>query len=145
MKRRVAATASNEDNPFFTIIGMMKGQKEDNDSVPFLIGTVVSAAPLAVKVGDITIDRSSMKINSFLLRGYQRRLRLDTTAATGQTAERGGGGGGYEAFSSHSHEQSTIGVPDGTFTTLDDFFVGEEVLLLRSADQQQFILLCKLA
>lgn len=137
--------ANNEDNPFFTMVGLMREWGKAENPVPFLIGTVVSAEPLTVKVGDITIDRSSMKINSFLLRGYQRRLRLDTTAATGQTAERGGGGGGYEAFSSHSHEQSTIGVPDGTYTTLDDFFVGEEVLLLRSADQQQFILLCKLA
>lgn len=144
MKRRVAATASNEDNPFFTLAGIMQGQREANKTVPFLIGTVVTAAPLAVKVGDITIDRSSMKINSFLLRGYQRRLRLDTAVATGQTAERGGGGGGYEAFSSHSHEQSTIGVPDGTFITLDDFAAGDEVLLLQSEDQQQYILVCKL-
>jgi len=135
--------ASKEDDPFYSIIETMREQGRTDNPVPFLIGTVAGTNPLKIKTGEIIIGRERIKINTFLLAGYRRRLRLDTTAATGQTAERGGGGG-YEAFSSHSHGQSTIGVPDGTFTTLDDFFVGDEVLLLQSADQQQYILLCKL-
>lgn len=137
--------ANSEDNPFLSMIGIMRAQGEINNPVPFYIGTVATVSPLSVRIGDITIGRELMKVNTFLLKGYSRRMRLAETAATGQTEEKSGGGGGYEAFSSHSHQQKTIGIPDGTYTTLDDFSEGEEVLLLMSADQQQFILLCKLA
>lgn len=134
---------ANEDNPYMDFIGIMRREGAANNPVPYMIGTVVSVSPLMVQVGEVKISRKDMKINTFLLTGYKRRLNLATTGATGQTQETGGGGG-YEAFSSHSHAQQTIGVPDGTFTTLDDFFIGDEVLLLVSNDQQQFILLCKL-
>lgn len=109
-----------------------------------MIGKVETAAPLRIQAEDILITRENMKINTFLLAGYTRRWRLAETNATGITAETAGGGS-YEAFSSHAHAQSTLGIPDGTFTTLDDFAVGDEVLLLESRDQQQYILLCKLA
>lgn len=132
---------SEADNPYYNLIGMMQGQMGDK-SAPFLIGEVEATAPLKIRVEDISITRENMKINTFLLAGYQRRWKLTETAATGQTAQTGGGGG-YEAFSSHSHAQQTIGIPDGTYTTLDDFAVGDEVLLLESRDKQQYILLCK--
>lgn len=133
-----------EDNPFYSMIEIMRKTKGQNIA-PFLIGKVTATEPLTVQVGDIPISRKNMKINKHLLTGYTRRMRLDTTEATGRTAAESGGSGSYEAFSSHSHGQSTIGIPNGTFTTLDDFGVGDEVLLLVSEDGQQYILLCKLA
>lgn len=136
--------ASNEDNPFLSLVGFMREQGEINNPVPFYVGTVATAEPLTVQIGDITISRDVMKVNAFLLKGYSRRLRLDETGATGQTEEKSDDRDSYEAFSSHSHNQRTIGIPDGTYTTLDDFSEGDEVLLLMSADQQQFILICKL-
>ena len=84
-----------------------------------------------------------MKINSFLLKNYQRRLNLATTGATGVTNTKSGGGGD-DAFASHAHDQNTIGIPAGTYTTLDDFAVGDEVLILVSADKQQYIIVCTL-
>ncbi len=136
--------ASDEDDPFFSIIGIMRAEGAAGNPVPFLIGTISSTDPLIVRVGENQIGRENLKINTFLLKGYQRRLQLATTQAVGQTGSRSGGGND-EAFSSHNHDQNTIGIPDGTFTTLDDFAVGDEVLLLVSTDKQQFILLCKLA
>lgn len=132
------------DDPFLSLIGMMRKEGEESNPVPFFIGEVTAAEPLTVQVGDIPITRESMKINTFLLKGYQRRWSLATTEAAGETAS-ASGGSGDSSFASHSHGQKTIGVPDGTFTTLDDFRVGDEVLLLVSADGQQYILLCKLA
>ena len=133
-----------EDNPYLSIIGMMQKHGKAFNVSPFLIGKVMKTEPLTVQVGDIPIERKNMKINTFLLKGYQRRWSLATTKADGSTDSQSGGGGD-SAFASHAHGQETIGIPDGTFTTLDDFKVGDEVLLLVSADGQQYILLCRLA
>lgn len=131
------------DNPYNNFLEAM--QTMGARDAPYFIGTILSASPLKIQVGELEIGRKQCKINRFLLAGYTRRWSLAETTATGQTAAKGQGGSSYEAFSSHSHAQSTIGIPDGAYTTLDDFVVGEEVLLLRSADGQQYILLCKLA
>lgn len=133
---------TQEDNVYGNFLQLMQEIGADRIPAPFFIGTVTQAEPLVITLGEISIERRNLKVNPALLAGYRRRLRLDTTTATGQTAERGGGGG-YEAFSSHSHGQSTIGVPDGTFTTLDTLKVGDEVVMLMSADGQQYIVLCK--
>ncbi len=131
------------DDPYFNWLEMMRREGAAAVDAPYLIGTVLSVSPLKVQVGELEIERKRLKINSFLLTGYARRWNLALTDAIGQTDSQAGGGH-YEAFSAHAHGQETIGVPDGTFTTLDDFFVGDEVLLLRSADGQQYILICKL-
>ena len=135
--------SSAEDNPYLSFIEMMR--KACGGVSPFLIGKVTATAPLTVQVGDIPITRKNMKINKHLMTGYARQMRLDSTNATGATAAESYSTNDEEAFRSHSHGQQTIGIPNGTFTTLDDFSVGDEVLLLVSADGQQFILLCKLA
>lgn len=135
--------AKNDENPYGSLIGMMRKEGAADNPVPFLIGTVETVAPLAVRVGDIVVEREDLKINSFLLKGYERRWSLAITNAEGET-QATSGGGNYEAFSSHTHMQNTIGIPDGTYTTLDDFVVGEELLLLMRQDQQQFIVVCKL-
>lgn len=112
------------DNPYYNFAEMMRGGKP-NMGAPFLIGTVTAIEPLTVKAGDIPITRKNMKINSQLLAGYTRRMNLSTTAATGATS-------------------GSISIPSGSYTTLDGFSVGDEVLLLVSEDGQQYILLCKL-
>lgn len=136
---------SNEDNPYYSMIGMMRKAGKESNGSPFFIGTVKATAPLTVQVGDIPITRKNMKINRHLLKGYTRQMRLDTTEGTGTTAAESYSTSDEEAFRSHSHGQQTIGIPNGTFTTLDDFSVGDEVLLLVSADDQQYVLICKLA
>ena len=135
---------SNEDDPFYSMIGMMRKEGMVGNTVPFLIGTISSTDPLLVRVMGNQIGRENLKINTFLLEGYERRMQLATTQAVGQTTSRSGGGG-YDAFASHEHAQSTIGIPDGTFTTMDAFAIGDEVLLLVSEDGQQYVLVCKLA
>ena len=135
---------TKEDNPYYSLIGMMQDEGKVFNPTPFFIGKVTATEPLTVQVGDIPIERKSMKINTFLLKGYQRRWNLALTEAIGSTDSQSGGGGD-SAFASHAHGQETIGIPDGTFTALDDFKVGDEVLLLVSADGQQYVLLCKLA
>lgn len=133
---------TQEDNIYGNFLQLMQEIGEEQISAPFFIGTVTQAEPLVITLGEISIERRNLKVNPALLAGYRRRLRLDTTKATGETAQRSGGSGDA-AFSSHSHGQNTIGVPDGTFTTLDTLKVGDEVVMLMSADGQQYIVLCK--
>lgn len=133
---------TQEDNVYGNLLQLMQEIGAEHSPAPFFIGTVAQAEPLVITLGEISIERSNLKVNPALLAGYCRRLRLDTTAAIGETAQRSGGSGDA-SFSSHSHGQSTIGIPDGTFTTLDTLKVGDEVVMLMSADRQQYIVLCK--
>ena len=99
---------NENDNPYNNFLGIMREQGEINNPVPFLIGEVKTANPLTVAIGDFVLERKDLKINSFLLKNYQRRLNLATTGATGVTNTKSGGGGD-DAFASHAHDQNTIG------------------------------------
>ena len=85
--------------------------------------------PLIVKIGDLQIEQENMKVNQALLAGYSRRMSMGTAGATGSTTK----GDGI----------SSIGISGGTFTTQDGLKAGEQVVLLKSGDGQQYILLCK--
>lgn len=85
--------------------------------------------PLIVKIGDLQIERENMKVNQALLASYSRRMSMGTAGATGSTTK----GDGI----------SSIGISGGTFTTQDGLKAGEQVVLLKSGDGQQYILLCK--
>lgn len=135
--------ATNEDDPFRSMIGMIQQEGSVNNPTPFFIGTVTQAKPLRVIIGDIEIGREQMKVCSSLLGGFSQRLSIGETAASGSTNAVGRGGNNAEAFSSHSHDVVSVGIPDGTFTLLDDLKIGDEVLILMSTDQQQFVCVCK--
>jgi len=136
---------TEHDDPYQSFVEIVREEGGAGlPASPYFIGVVVTSAPLVIKIGDLQIEQKNMKINPYLLPGYSRQMRLTTTGATGQTEEESGGGGGYDAFSSHRHQQETIGFPNGTMTTLDTLKVGMEVLMLASKDQQQFIVVCPL-
>ncbi len=90
---------------------------------------LVQPNPLIVKIGDLQIEQENMKVNQALLAGYSRRMSMGTAGATGSTTK----GDGI----------SSIGISGGTFTTQDGLKAGEQVVLLKSGDGQQYILLCK--
>lgn len=129
-------------NPFMDLAGAI-GKGGAGKGASFFVGHVASAAPLVVETGDISITREDMKINQYLLKGHKRRYSLAETTATGITGNRSGGSYA-ESFSFHNHDMNTLGIPEGEYTTLDDFAVGETVLMLCSEDQQTFVLVCKL-
>ncbi|WMI81604.1 DUF2577 family protein [Anaerotignum sp. MB30-C6] len=132
-----------ENDPYMGLINIMRKEGAEIGSVSFFIGEVVSVAPLMVKFGEICVSQEDMMINQYLLKGHKRSLSLALTMATGISGNRSGGSYN-ESFSSHNHDMNTLGIPSGEFTTLDDFYVGEKVLMLMSADQQTIILVCKL-
>lgn len=134
---------TKEDDPYLSLLQIMEETGAALQVAPFYIGTIVSSNPVIVKVEDIQIERKNLKINRALLPGYSRRLSMASAAATGSTAGESGGSG-ESSFSNHSHGHGTIGIPGSTFTTLDTFIPGEEVLLVRSKDGQQYVLICRL-
>lgn len=84
---------NKEDNPFFSIVEIMRREGAAENPTPFFIGTIANTTPLTIRAGDTEIERKNMKVNASLTKGLQK---------------------------------------------------GEEVLLLMSRDQQQYILVCKL-
>ena len=120
---------TNEDNPYGNFLEIIRKEAHDNGDAPFFIGTVVQPNPLIVKIGDLQIEQENMKVNQALLAGYSRRMSMGTAGATGSTTK----GDGI----------SSIGISGGTFTTQDGLKAGEQVVLLKSGDGQQYILLCK--
>ena len=108
---------TNEDNPYGNFLEIIRKEAHADGDAPFFIGTVVQPNPLIVKIGDLQIERENMKVNQALLASYSRRMSMGTAGATG--------------------------ISGGTFTTQDGLKAGEQVVLLKSGDGQQYILLCK--
>lgn len=136
---------TKEDDPYLSFVGVMQEEGAVRNTSPYLIGEVKSTEPLVVRTEEVELTREDMLINEFLLTAYKRKLRLDITQAEGVSqSSSGGSGSGSDSYASHNHGMNTIGIPDGTFTTLEDFAIGDLVLLLMSSNQQQFILVCKL-
>ncbi len=135
--------ATKEDDPFRSMVGMMQKEGSVNNPTPFFIGIVKQAKPLRVLVGDIEIGREEMKVCSSLLGGFSQRLSMGETAASGSTKSMEQHQNQSEDFAQHSHDIVSVGIPNGTFTLLDNLKIGDEVLILMSADQQQFVCVCK--
>ncbi len=135
--------ATKEDDPFRSMVGMIQKEGSVHNPTPFFIGIVKQAKPLRVLVGDIEIGREEMKVCSSLLGGFSQRLSMGQTNASGNTQNMAQHQNQSEDFASHSHDIVSVGIPNGTFTLLDDLKVGDEVLILMSQDQQQFVCVCK--
>lgn len=131
-----------QDNPYLSFVQSMREEGAASNPTPFLIGEVLHHNPLLIQVGEIQLEREDVLINEFLLAGYERRLQLNVTTATGNT-DSTSGGSGDDSFASHSHVVSTIGIKDGAYKTLDDFSKGDKLLMLMSQDQQEFVVVCK--
>lgn len=131
-----------EDDSFHSLLEIMHDAGA-TDVAPYFIGVVVAPNPLVIKIGDLQIERKNMKVNAHLLAGYTRIMGMGVTNATGSTASKNGGSG-EDSFASHNHNMSSVGIPSGSFTTQDTLKVGDQVLMLKSKDGQQYIVICKL-
>ena len=143
MKRKVEQMATKEDDPFRSMFGMIQQEGSVSNPTPFFIGKVTQAAPLRVLIGDIEIGREQMKVCSSLLGGFSQQLCMGETTASGKTQNMEQHKNKSEDFASHSHDIVSVSIPNGTFTLLSDLRVGDEVLVLMSQDQQQFVCVCK--
>lgn len=119
-----------QDNPYLNLLEIMQNQSKE---IPksFVIGSVLSAEPLSIKVAEnIILDREDMLINDFLLAKYNRKIKVKGNSINGDV----------------SPEVNLVAcdMTDVEVETLEDSLkTGDKVILLLSEDQQQFILLCK--
>lgn len=143
-KKKVVQMATKEDNPFLSMVSVMQQEGSRNNPTPFFIGIVTRSSPLRVRIGDIEIGREQMKVCSSLLVGFSQQLSISETAASGSTKKISHNSQEVDAFYSHSHDIMSVSIPNGTFTLLSNLQVGDEVLILMSADQQQFVCVCKI-
>ena len=125
---------TNEDNPYGNFLEIIRKEAHDNGDAPFFIGTVVQPNPLIVKIGDLQIEQENMKVNQALLAGYSRRMSMGTAGATGSTTK----GDGISSIGISGDVYHT-----GRIESRRAGSAGEQVVLLKSGDGQQYILLCK--
>lgn len=115
MRKRVVLL-DKKDDPYLSFIAMMREQGNKDNPVPFLVGKVISASPLLIQAGSIQLEREDLLINEMILSGYKRNVNIKPEASSEYKAE---------------------------IETKDDFKVNDQVILLMSQDQQQFVLICK--
>lgn len=120
------------DNPYMNMIEIMRHQGSANNPIPFLLGRVVSVEPFLVQTEDIQLDREDVLINSSLLKGYKEEVKINATSVSGSLNTEHGG------------TLASFNMSSGTSEKLkDDFNVGDSLVLLVSADQQKYVVLCK--
>lgn len=124
--------AGNEDNPYMSMIGIMRRQGEMNNPLPFLLGLVTGAEPLVIQVEGVPYQREDFLINDALLKGigYQERITAQTVSGEVSVA---GEKGTLNSFS----------MTEGTVTRLSGLQAGDRVIILVSADRQQMVVLCR--
>lgn len=128
--RKKVVPLSKVDNPYMNLAEIMKNSK-GTETVPFFIGKVISAEPLLVQAGNIQLERDDMLINEFLLKNHKRKVHIKSKNMDA------------DLDSKKDFKVSNIDMYESEIETEDDFKAGEQVILLMSIDQQQFVLLCK--
>lgn len=119
-----------EDDPFFNLLKIIRDEGIKNMPFSFFLGKVTNDNPLAVKIGDIELEREDMLINTSLLKDTSKVVKIEAEKVAGHVQ------------TDRSGTLNTFSMAKGKVTSLEsDFLVGEQVLLLR--DKEQWILICK--
>lgn len=124
-----------EENPYSGILGVIRRDADDRRCAAWRLGVVVSVAPLSVKTGGQVLFGGELLVN------YQ--LRANTEPVKLSEAK-----GAFTASTDCSEGSiTTIDVTDGTLEAVGLFggvlVSGDQVAMLQSEDQQQFVVLCK--
>lgn len=69
--------ANNNQNPFSALIDIMREQGSFNNSPDLMIGEILNPPPnIAIKVGDIQLDKDNLYIADYLLEDYKRKIQI---------------------------------------------------------------------
>lgn len=71
-----------KDNPYSKILEVTENEPDKNN---VMIGEVISASPLVVQIGDLSIYREDMLIADYLLSGYSRNYSTDRLIPNGSS------------------------------------------------------------
>lgn len=110
---------------------------KERENAPYLgpqIGTVVSASPLKVSLGDtIVLDTNHLLVAAHVLSNYEREMEIPITANLS---------GNTTTNNSHNHYYQSFGIA-GPVKFTDTLEVGDEVILVPSTDEQTYFVIDK--
>lgn len=130
----------NIPNPYNNILQHMQTQGAKLNPPSIIIGIVISneGEPLTINVGDLPLTKDNFLIADYLLKDYKRKFKVDNATATGTTDLQSVGDHG-----SHSHNITTIGIPDAELSFTDGLKKNDRVACLATSNEQIYIILCR--
>lgn len=139
LRERVRGDIVN--NPYSRLINHMRTQGAKLNTPYVQIGVVVSAEPLAIKLGDLQIGKENLLIADHLLPSYTRKVSIPLTDGEGVMSSESVGDHG-----SHTHEISKLGITEGDIILTDGLKVDDVVALTPALelDGQIYIVLARL-
>lgn len=128
-----------KDNPYSTLIRIMREQGAKYNPPSIQIGQVISPPPnIAIKIGDLQVDKDNILIADYLLSDYRRQIAIPETTATGtMTTELA------DSPYVHAHTITEVGIQGGIQFT-DTLKQGDVVAVIPTEDRQTYIILAKL-
>ena len=88
------------ENPYSTILGLMKDTSINNNSPSIQIGKIIAPPPaIQVSYNGIILDSKDVWISEYLLIGYSRTAQGHLVSETQASV----GGSGDASFASHTH------------------------------------------
>ena len=147
--------ASNNQNPFSSLIEIIREQGSFNNSPDLMIGEILNPPPnIAIKVGDIQLDKDNLYIADYLLEDYKRKIQIKEDA----NISHGGGSVSGKTSSvsisehgSHNHNVTSLDVINADvdirgYLVKKDCLLekGEKVALQQINGTNQFIVFARL-
>lgn len=147
--------AGNNLNPFSSLIEIIREQGSFNNSPCVIIGEILSPPPnIAIKVGDIQLDKDNLYIADYLLQDYKRKIQIKEEAKLSH----GGGSvlgktssASISEHGSHNHNVNSLDVINadvdvrGYLVNKDCLLKkGEKVSLQQISGTNQFIVFNRL-
>jgi hypothetical protein len=131
------------DNPYSTILGLIKDTSINNNSPSIKIGKIIAPPPeIQVSYNGIILDKKDVWISEYLLIGYERTAKGHIISATQNSA----GGGGYAEYASHNHAIDNDYTDNIIYT--DTLKAGDYVSIMPMVSEdnssQQYIILDKI-
>jgi len=131
------------ENPYSTILRLIKDTSINNNSPSIKIGKIISPPPeIQVSYNGIILDKKDVWISQYLLIGYERTAKGHIASATQNSA----GGGGYAEYASHNHAIDNDYIDNIIYT--DTLKAGDNVSIMPMVSEdnssQQYIILDKI-
>lgn len=124
-----------QDNPYSMILNTFRQDTDARGSPAWCLGVVVTVAPLTVQTGGIILSGTDLLVN------YQLRANTEAVALSEVSGTLVGSvdceKGSITALTATGGTLAAQGLFGGVIAP------GDRVVMLRDADAQQFIVLCK--
>ena len=132
--------ASSNQNPFSSLIEIMREQGSFNNSPDLMIGEILNSPPnIAIKVGDIQLDKDNLYIADYLLEDYKRKIQIKEESLISHSGGSVTGKTNSASVSEHgSHSHNVNSLSDCAITVSCNRFVEKSTKYI-IAEHPEFI------